>query len=179
MLLVAGYNGWQQYLDNQKLEAGAKFAAAKALIAQDRPNEAAALFAALARENDTIYGTLSRFHEAALQASAGDRAGAAAALGALSQDRDLERTMRDLAPILAALNAAAAVDAQVHADLARLAEDGNPWRHTALEILGLIARRQGRLEEARGHFQRIVDDPDAPASTRARATELLAAVDAS
>ena len=178
VLAVAGYSGWQQYQEGRKLEAGAKFATAKALLAQDKEQDAAALFAALAREDETAYGTLARFHEAALKASADDRAGAAAAFRALSEDQGLDRTMRELATILAALNATGAADARVRADLAPLAEDGGPWRHTALEILGLIARRQGRLEDARGHFRRIVDDPEAPTNTRARATQLLAALDA-
>ncbi len=174
VLAVAGYNGWQQYQEGQNLEAGAKFATAKALLAEGKQQDAAALFAALARQNDTVYGTLSRFHEAALKISAGDRDGAAAAFRTLSKDKGLDRTMRELATVLAALNAADDADAQILDDLAPLAEDGGPWRHTALEILGLIARRQGKLDEARGHFRRIVDDLDAPTNIRARATQLLA-----
>ena len=174
VLAVAGYKGWEQYQTGQRLEAGAKFAAAKALVEQDRPEEAAALFAALARETNTTYGTLARFHEAALKASSGDSAGAVAALRALSRDRALDRPTRELATILAALNAPATPGPEILADLAPLAEEGSPWRYTALEILGLVARSEGRHEDARKYLQQIVDDIDAPTNIRARATQMLA-----
>ncbi len=173
VIAVAGYSGWRQYLESRNLEAGAKFAAAKALLAEGKTEDAAALFAALARESDTTYGTLSRFHEAALMISAGDRAGAVATFRALSNDQGLDRTMRELATILAALNSTGAAGAEVVAELTPLAEDGSPWRHTALEILGLTARSRGEIEEARGHFQRIVDDVEAPTNVRSRAARLL------
>ena len=170
VVAVAGYNGWQQYEHGQRLEAGAKFATAKALIVENKPRDAAALFAALARDSGTAYGRLARFHEAALLIDAGDQASAALAFRALSKDDSLDRPMRDLATILAALNGAESVGA----DLAPLAEPRSPWRHTALEILGLIAWRQGQLDDAKKNFRRIVDDVDAPTNIRARATQMLA-----
>lgn len=173
VLGVAGHGGWQQYRENRQLEDGARFAAAAALVAEDRAEEARALFAALAREGGGAYGTLARFHEAALTLDAGDRAGAAVAYRALAGDDTVDRPMRDLAVVLAAL---ADVDAANGAmpGLEALAAAGSPWRFTAAEILGLAARRDGRIDEARTHFQRIVDDPEAPANMRARASRVLA-----
>lgn len=173
VLGVAAYNGWQQYERSQQLEAGAKFATAKALIAEKKPDDAAALFASLARESGTAYGMLARFHEAALLINAGDKPGAAAAFRALSKDESLDRPMRELATILAALNDADTAGADIAAELAPLAEEISPWRHTALEVLGLIAQREGRTDEAKAFFRRIVDDVEAPTNIRARATQML------
>ena len=173
VLAVAGYNGWQQYDRGQRLEAGAKFATAKALIAENKPADAAALFAALARESGTAYGMLARFHEAALLIETGDKPAAAAAFRALSKDDSLDRPMRELAAILAAVNGADSGGGEIAAELAPLAEEASPWRHTALEVLGLIARREGRLDEAKAYFRRIVDDVEAPTNVRARATQML------
>ena len=54
-----------------------------------------------------------------------------------------------------------------------LAEQGSAWRHIALEVLGLLAHKDGNLEEARSYFRRIADDIDAPSNVRGRATQIL------
>lgn len=173
VLAVAGYGGWQQYRENRQLEDGARFAAAVALVAEDRAEEARALFAALARESAGAYGMLARFHEAALTLDAGDRAGAAAAFRALAGDDAVDRPMRDLAVVLAALAAVDGADGAMPG-IEALAAAGSPWRFTAAELLGLAARRGGRIDEARARFQSIVDDAQAPADMRARASRVLA-----
>ncbi len=177
VVAVAAYSGWQQYRESRQLEAGAKFAAAKALISEGKRDDARALFDALARESDTVYGTLARFHHAGLRIEAGDKAGGAAAFRTLAADEGLDAPLRELATILAALADADSAGGDTTAMLAPLVEADSPWRFAALEILGLKARREGRLEDAKSHFQRIVDDPDAPADARRRAAQLLSMVD--
>ena len=173
---IAAYMGWQDYRTDRQLEAGAKFAVAKALAEEGKTGDAEALFAALGAESGTTYGVLARFHAAALRASSGDRAGAARAFQALAGDDDLDRPMRDLATLLAAQNAldAPGADAQgIAAEIEPLAQRDGAWRHLALETLGLIARQTGNLEQARTYFQRIVDDAGAPPNVRSRAAQLL------
>ena len=173
---IAAYTGWQEYRTDRQLEAGAKFSVAKALAEEGKTGDAEALFTALGAESGTTYGVLARFHAAALRASSGDRAGAAAAFRALDGDGSLDRPMRDLAALLAAQYAidAPGTDMQgIAAEIAPLAGQDSAWRHLALEMLALIAQKSGDLEQARTNFQRIVDDPDAPANVRLRATQML------
>ena len=176
VLAIAGYTGWQEYRTDQQLEAGAKFAVAKALADEGKTGDAEALFVALGAESGTTYGVLARFHAAALRASGGDAAGAVEAFRALAADGGLDRPMRDLATLLAAQNALDAPGAdlrRVASELAPLAGEDGAWRHLALETLALIERRGGDTERARTHLQRIVDDAAAPANVRLRATQML------
>ena len=87
VVAIAAYTGWQEYRTDRQLEAGAKFAAAKALAEEGKTGDAEALFAALGAESGTAYGVLARFHAAALRASSGDRAGAALAFRQLAGGR--------------------------------------------------------------------------------------------
>ena len=176
VLAIAGYTGWQEYRADQQLEAGAKFAVAKALAEEGKTGDAEALFVALGVESGTTYGVLARFHAAALRVSAGDPAGAVAAYRALAADGALDRPMRDLATLLAAQNAVDAPGAdmqRVAAEIAPLAGQDGPWRHLALETLALIDQKTGNLEQAQTRLQRIVDDAQAPANVRQRATQML------
>ena len=176
VLAIAAYTGWQEYRTDRQLEAGAKFAAAKALAQEGKTGDAEALFAALGTESGTAYGVLARFHAAALRASSGDRAGAVLAFRALAGDDSIDRPMRDLATLLAAQNAldAPGADGQsIAADIDPLAQPGGAWRHLALETLGLIARSAGDPDRAKTYFQRIVDDAEAPPNVRLRASHLL------
>jgi hypothetical protein len=177
VLAVAGFSGWQQYRESQRLEAGARFAAAKASEQDGKTEDAAALFAALGRESGTSYGTLARFHEAALIAKKGDGEGAAALYDTLAADTGVDAELRDLATILAAsirANGASPDSAAIEAKLRPLIDSGGTWRHSALEILGTLAHRKGDLAEAKETFKKIVDDFQAPQGLRARASQMLA-----
>ena len=176
VVAFAAFSGWREYRQSQEIEAGAKFAAAKALVAENKPGDAEALFTALGAESDTTYGVLARFHAAALRAEAGDREGAARAYRALAGNADLDQPFRNLSTILAAqieIDLPGADRQALVAEVKPLAEQGSAWRHAALEVLGLLAHKDGKLEEARSYFRRIADDIDAPANVRGRATQIL------
>ncbi len=176
VLAIAAYTGWQEYRTDRQLEAGAKFAVAKALAEEGKTGDAEALFVALGAESGTTYGVLARFHAAALRASSGDPAGAAEAFRALAADGALDRPMRDLATLLAAQNALDAPGAdmqRIASDLAPLTGQDGAWRHLALETLALAELNTGNGDRAKTHLQRIVDDAQAPANVRLRATQML------
>lgn len=177
ILAVAGYKGWGQYQTSRAIEDGARFATAKSLLQSGKSADARALFEALGRESGTSYGDLSRFHAAALRGKAGDLFGAAEDYGKIAADTDLSQPFRDLAVILGALNAinnSSADLASVSANLAPLSEAGSPWRHSALEIMALIAQKSGDTKTARDYFQRLVDDAEAASGVRGRASQMLA-----
>ena len=177
VLGVAGYQIWRHYERTAREAESVKFASAVTAMEQGRSADAQALFSALARETDSGFGTLARLHEAALRASAGDREGALSVYDELAADESADKPLRELATILAALHRLGSDKADlaaVRAKLEPLAAKDAAWRFSALELLGLIAQREGKTAEAKKHFQAIVDDPQAPRGTRTRASQLLA-----
>jgi len=179
LLAVAGYRGWDQYQTSQRLEDGARFSTAKSLLESGKSTEARALFDAIGRDSGTSYGDLARFHSAALRAKAGDLAGATEDYGKIAADSNIGKPFRDLAVVLGALNVInnpSADLAAVSANLQPLSEAGNPWRHSALEIMALIAQKSGDIKTARGYFKRLVDDAEAASGVRGRASQMLAII---
>lgn len=177
IVAVAGVSGWNQYQTSQRHEEGARFAAAKDLLRTGKTDDAAALFAALSGDSTTTYGSLAKFHQAALRAKSGDIAGAVALYDALAADSGLDRPLRDLAVILSALHSVNGRSPDVAALTQRLeplSAANQPWRHSALEILALLSHRKGDTRKAKEYYQRIADDVDAPQNLRARATQMLA-----
>ncbi len=177
VLAVAGVSGWRQYQESQRLADGARFAVAKALSDDGKTEDAAALFASLGRESGTSYGTLARFHEAALSAREGSAEAAIGLYDALAADTGIDAPFRDLATILSAsvrANRSSPDAAAINDRLRPLIDAGGTWRHSALEILGTLAHRSGDMAKAKELFERIVDDVEAPRGLRARAAQMLA-----
>lgn len=179
VLAVAGFNFWQQVRETQRLEDGARFAAAKELSEDGKADDAAALFAALARESGTSYGTLARFHEAASIARKGEADAAVRLYEALAAESGIDAPLRDLATILSASVQANDRSPDVDAIAARLQpliDGGGTWRHSAREILATAKHRTGDIAAATLLFKNIVDDIEAPQGVRARAAQMLAII---
>ncbi len=177
VLAVAGVSGWRQYQESVRLTDGARFAAAKALSDDGKTEDAAKLFASLGRESGTSYGTLSRFHEAALSAREGNAEAAIGLYDVLAADTGIDAPFRDLATILSAsvsANGSSPDAAAINDRLRPLIDTGGTWRHSALEILGTLAHRSGDMTKAKELFKRIVDDVEAPRGLRARAAQMFA-----
>jgi hypothetical protein len=114
-----------------------------------------------------------------LRADAGDLQGAAKDYAKIAADSDISKPFQDLAMILGALiaiNHSSADLAAVAANLQTLSNTGNPWRHSALEIMALIAQKSGDVKTAREFFQRLVDDAEAASGIRSRASQMLAII---
>ncbi len=179
VLAVAGVSGWRQYQKSLRLADGASFAAARALSSDGKTEDAASLFASLGRESGTSYGTLARFHEAALSARKGDSEAAIGLYDALAADTGIDAAFRDLATILSAsvqANGSSSDVVAISSQLQSLIDAGGTWRHSALEILGTLAHRSGDITKAKEIFKRIVDDVEAPRGLRMRAAQMLAII---
>ena len=178
VIAVAGVSGWQQYQESERLADGARFSAAKASAEDGKTEDAAALFAALGRESGTSYGTLSRFHEAALTARKKETpTPPSLCMMRLPPILDIDEPFRDLATILSAsvrANAASPDTAAISETLQPIINTGGTWRHSALEILGTLAHRSGDIAKAKELFKQIVDDFEAPQGLRSRAAQMLA-----
>ena len=175
IVVTAVYVGWRDYRTAQRLEEGARFVEAVDLAASEQTEAALAALASLAQEADTGYATLASLRQAALLADGGDVAGAVAIYDRIAADADVDRGFRDLAVILSTLSTleTSAPDAML-ARLGPLTSEGNPWRHTALELSALVAQRTGDAGRAREIYAGLADDAEAPPSLRSRATEMLA-----
>lgn len=179
ILLFGGFRGWEHYQLKQRENDSARFQSALAFEAAGKNKDAAAVFAALADKGTEGYRTLARFRQAALRAETGDAAGAISIYDALAADDDLSTVMREAAVVFAVMHGIDQPDADLAALKSRLApliRDGGPWRHSARELAGLLALRQGDVAAARKSFTAVADDVAAPAGLRARATQVLAVI---
>lgn len=172
VLSVAGYQGWRVYDIATRQSDGERFAAALKLADDKQTQAAVEAFAGLAADATAGYALLARFQEAALLAKRGDPA---AAYAELAQDPGVDAVYRDLAVILGAFNEMNGPGAgDLSARLAPLTADGNPWHHSAKELIAVLAARAGDRTKARALFTDLAADATAPQGIRARASEMLA-----
>ena len=57
-----------------------------------------------------------------------------------------------------------------------LAAEGNAWRFSARELLGLAAYKAGKTDEARQEFQRLMSDRSTPQSIAERARIMMGVI---
>jgi len=175
VLTVAAYVGWQKYAEQRRLADGERFATALEQIRPGTEAVAADALSLVARESGAGYAVLARLREAALRAEAGETEGAIAIYDALAADDGVDALFRELALLLSVMHQMDDGDAAGLIDrLAPLTEADNPWRHSALEISGVLAFRSGDRGRAREVFTRLSDDATTPQGLRARAAEMLA-----
>lgn len=181
LLGTVGYVVWRDYAEKQALERAQAFASALAAAVQadapaTPPDAALSALDEIAAGSDG-YSTLARFQMADLEIRGGNVDGALAIYESIVEDTGVERTFRDLAIILLAMNSldTAEPDA-LAARLAPLAVEENPWRHSARELSALLALRTGDTARARELLAGLSDDATAPAGIRRRADELLAGI---
>ena len=167
--------GWREYRLKERQAEGVRYAAALDLARQGKDQEAEAAFAAIAQGGGSR-ALLARFEQASLEAKSGDRTKAAALYDAIAKDGGLEETYRDLATLLAARLEVDQDPKQSIARLEPLAQAGNPYRATALELTAIADLKEGDIKTARTTYQKLADDPSVPAGARARAAEMLQAL---
>lgn len=175
---VASYKAWESYDISSRGAQGERFATSL-LLAQGSNGEAALdALKAFSADAGSGYQMLSGFRAAALMADQGDGAGAVAAYDGLAGDNSLQSIYRDLAVLLGAIQRMNANEdaAALTARLAPLSADNNPWRHSARELMAVLAEQSGDNSKARELFKALSEDPTAPRGIRQRAGEMLAAL---
>lgn len=174
VLTVAGYQGWRAWQGHIQRQDAQRFAAASEALTSGKQDEALAILADLARNGRTGYTTAALMAEADIKARAGDRDGAIAAYDSLA-DSKAPTLYRDLAVIKRALLILSDGElGEGEKRVADIAVAGNPWRHTAMEILAANALKKGSTTRAAELYRQISNDAQAPQGMRARATEMLA-----
>ena len=178
VLIIAGIGGYKFYEHRRATAAeaaGAKLAIAAREAAQDKKAELQKALEDIAKTAPTNYGVLARLRLAAAEREAGKTAEAAAAYEAIAKGSGVDALLADYAQLQAAvlrLDSANWTDMQNW--LTPLAADGNAWRFSARELLGLAAQKAGKLDEARTEYQRLLSDRGTPPSIAERARIMLA-----
>ncbi|BCH34221.1 membrane protein [Mesorhizobium sp. L-8-10] len=174
VLGTAAFVGYEYWTGTQASRSGDEFAKALALANEGKDDDALAAFAALEKEGYGAYPVLARMRAATVLVDKGDTAGAVSAFDAIANDNSVMASLRDIARLRAGM---VLVDNGSYADVAKrveqLATDANPFRHSARELLGLSAWKEGRAADALKLFEQIVADGEAPRGTRERAALLV------
>jgi hypothetical protein len=176
-LLVLGVIGYKyaEYSSQKSREAaGQQFEAATQLAAAGKAQEAQQAFEALAKSAPAGYRALSGLRAAGALAEENKRAEAVAAYDAVAKDGNTDVLLRDFAALQAALLRVDEADwTEMQNRLKDLINDGNAWRASAREVLGLAAMKAGKQDEARKAFEQILCDSSATPATAQRAQVML------
>lgn len=175
---VAALQGWQVYQKNQAQAASQRFGAAILQLDTGEKAKGVEALQSLAVEGNAGYRLLAEMKMAQMKVEDGDNAAAIGLYEKVAGDSGVDGVYRDLASLKAAyLKLSAGQVDGLEARMAPLAAESNPWRHSAREILALVALKAGDTAKARDWLRKVADDVAAPSAIRGRAAELLAALD--
>lgn len=176
VLAVAGWQAWHAWQTKQALASSQRFGEALRLAEQGKLDDASTGLGRLAVDGTAGYRVLAALRLAALREQAGDVEGAAATYRGIAERNGIDVTYRNLATLKAAYLSLDGGDAdQIATSVEPLSQEASPWRHSAREILGLVALKKGDTAKAIAIFKKLADDVAAPQGVRSRATEMLAA----
>ncbi|WP_310619906.1 tetratricopeptide repeat protein [Flexibacterium corallicola] len=166
---TAGYRAYDYWEDQQSKEAGQVFLDAIRLSEDGKHGEAITAFEGL-EEGLGGYPMLARLRIATELSAQDKTAEAISLLQEISADSSVPAIYQGLAHIRASylLMDLNQMDNAV-LEVEGLAIAGNPWRYSALEILGVIDYSAGDLASAKARFEEIVNEAGAPGDVVARA----------
>ncbi len=174
---VGGYQAWQAWDLQHRTELSERYAAALDLVGTGDTAAADQALTEIVGEGGG-YGTLAAFTQARLRAEAGDSTGAAELWDRIADSEGEGSALRQIAILLSVMHRMEQDDpAELEARLAPLTEVGQAFRPSALELSAAIALRQGDKARAREIYAGIVDDLAAPPGLRARAAQMLQALE--
>jgi hypothetical protein len=177
VLATAGYQAWTWWDVEQRTELSQGYAAAVDLLERGESAAAAAAFGEMAETGDG-YATLAAFNEARLLAEAGDTGAAIEAWDRLAASSAAGPAFRGAATLLSVMHQSDSGDpAELEARLEPLTTGNSGFRPIALELTALLALRRGDGARAREIYTEIADDRTAPVGLRARASQMLAALE--
>lgn len=169
--------GWQSYQESQRAANAKALADATALLAEDRPADAAAAFKALADQAGGGVAVVATLRAAEAEKQAGNGEAKLALLDGLASNGDVGALYQRLAALIAQQETFGDTDAEaVIAELERAATPDNPWRASLIELKAIAQMKAGQIEQARATLETLVDHEDTPVNLQRRAGELLNAL---
>jgi hypothetical protein len=173
--VAVGISGWRWYRQHQIETNGTAYLQAMQTLEHD-PKAAGPQFDTIAKSSGG-FAVLARFQQANLALKDGDKAKAAALFQAIAGDRSVDKSMKDMAAILAGLTL---LDLGKPDDAAKLVApltgDNQPYRFSALEIQGQAAFAAGDKTKAKEIFtqlKQLGQLPNAPQGVTERAGIML------
>jgi hypothetical protein len=180
VLATIGKVAYGYWSEAEASASGDKFLAALTLAKDDKNEEALAALTELEKDGHGAYPVLARMRAASLMAETDNVEGAVSAFLAISKDGSVPQALRDAARLRAAyLLIDTGSYEQVAAEAEQLATPQNALRHSAREVLGLSAYKQGDFARAKEWFEAIAADQQTPRNLANRAQMLLDLIAAS
>ncbi len=177
LLATGGYQIWKWYDLNQRSAASDRFAEALELVDSGGQEQALAALSEIRRSGGGGYSILAAFQEARLLAEQGDTAAAVARWDEIAADTASGPAYQGVATLLSVMHQLESGDpAVLQARLDKLSGAAAAFRPSALELSAALALRAGDREKARSLYSEIAADLGAPSGLRARATQMLAAL---
>jgi hypothetical protein len=175
--IVLGVGG-VKFLEARRIAAaeatGERFTRAVRQLNDKNPAEAQTALEAIALGSGG-YAALAQIRLAGTHAEAGRIAEAVAAYEALSRQERLDPLIADFARLQTAMLKADTADwTDMQNRLTDLMREGNPWRHAARELLGMVAHKAGKSAEARAEFETLLGDRATPAGIAERVAIMMA-----
>ena len=172
---ITGYQIWRDHDITSREEQGEKFSETMTLTTDGKSEFALSNLSALQKQADPGYKMLANFKSAALIANSGDWQSAAKLYNKLGNDNSIDKIFRDLAILLEAtqlINGGGDLGT-LEPKIANLDTENNPWRHSARELIAVIAMKSKDKTKAQKIFSAIVEDAMTPQEMRRRAQEIL------
>ena len=171
---VASVKGWEAYDLNRKTEDSKLLASALKAMERDKPENAINFLNKLIKDGTAGYEVLARLNYAGILAKRGNLKAASSAYLSISEDNNIENSLKDMALILSALHNTDKKNSSVLNERLYLLIDGkNAWRHSAKELAALLAQEAGDKLKAQKLYKELSDDATAPSGIRTRATEMV------
>jgi hypothetical protein len=175
--VTAGYQTWTWWDERQRSARSDRYAAAIELIERGDAAAAAEALGALGAVGGG-YGTLAALKQAGLKIEAGEPAAAIEIWDRLANSSSAAPAFRGVATLLSVMHQMNEGDtAALEARLEPLIAPGSGFRPIALELIAVLALREGDTARARDLYTQIADDRTAPAGTQRRATRMLLALE--
>jgi hypothetical protein len=171
---VASVQGWKSYDLKQRQAAGEAFSSAQKLVSDKNLDEALEVFTKIS-DIGSRYSVLAKFKSAALMRESGNLSGAINNYRQLANNNKINTYYKEMAIIIGAFVELDTKDKEaiLIAQVESLNDAKNPWRHSAREILGLNAMKNGDKSKASLFFKTIAEDATAPKEIKDRAGEML------
>ncbi len=174
---VGGYKYWEWQRNSAAETAGSEYMQAMRLTDEKKGEEAAKAFEKIASGGPEGFASLARLQIAGADAKAGKTKEAVAAYEALGRDPAADGLLKSFAQLQAAsLRLGEADFTELQNRLTPLVAEGQPFRTSAQELLGLAALKAGKYDEARKQLEPLLIDPAATPSVQERVKIALARI---
>ena len=178
LLAFGGYLYWCHRQEAARGEQAEALIAAMEKAASNQPRAATAELEAIAAGDNGAYRAAARIQQANLKAQTGDLKGAAALLGQVAADGELDPALRDMARVRqTALEFDTLKPEVVIARMKPLVDAKDPassWFASAAELSAIAHYQLGQFDQAGALYGRIAKLPDIPQSLQSRSVQMAA-----